>query len=81
MASCALSESGAETMPDEKPALTGTRFVLAVPDVVRTTNWWIGVMGFDPWMEPESWRCVRRGTVVATHQPLRRTFVNRLTDQ
>jgi catechol 2,3-dioxygenase-like lactoylglutathione lyase family enzyme len=48
-------------MSDEKAAITGTGFVLAVPDVARTAAWWVEVMGFEPWMEPHGWRFVRRG--------------------
>ena len=48
-------------MPDRPVAITGASFVLAVPDVDRTAAWWIDVMGFEPWMEPEGWRFVRRG--------------------
>jgi catechol 2,3-dioxygenase-like lactoylglutathione lyase family enzyme len=48
-------------VPDERASVTATSFVLAVPDVARTAKWWIDVMGFEPWMEPEGWRFVRRG--------------------
>ncbi len=48
-------------MASAKAAVTGTSFVLAVPDVARTAAWWIEVMGFERWMEPEGWRFVRRG--------------------
>lgn len=49
-------------MPTPKPNMIGASFVLAVPDVDKTASWWIDVMGFEPWMEPEGWRFVRRGT-------------------
>ena len=29
--------------------------VLAVPDVAATAKWWIDVMGFEIWLEPEGW--------------------------
>jgi catechol 2,3-dioxygenase-like lactoylglutathione lyase family enzyme len=48
-------------VPDERASVTATSFVLAVPDVARTAKWWIDVMGFEPWMEPDGWRFVRRG--------------------
>lgn len=47
-------------MPNSKPNMIGSSFVLAVPDVEKTATWWIEVMGFAPWMEPEGWRFVHR---------------------
>lgn len=41
--------------------IVGSSYVLAVPDVAATGDWWVEVMGFEPWMEPEGWRFVRRG--------------------
>ncbi|MDA0652200.1 MAG: VOC family protein [Proteobacteria bacterium] len=47
-------------MPDQKPSMVGSSFVLAVLDVARTAEWWINEMGFAHWMEPEGWRFVHR---------------------
>ena len=43
-------------MTVKKPEMGGSSFVLAVPDVERSAAWWIDVMGFERWMEPEGWR-------------------------
>ena len=40
--------------------VTDMSCVLAVPDVKRTADWWIGVMGFRLQIEPEGWRFVVR---------------------
>ena len=40
--------------------ITDMSYVLAVPDVKKTADWWIGVMGFRLQMEPEGWRFVVR---------------------
>ena len=46
--------------PGAKAKVTGMSYVLAVPDVRRTADWWIEVMGFRLQMEPEGWRFVVR---------------------
>lgn len=36
-------------------------YVLAVPDIRRTADWWVQVMGFAVEMEPDGWIFVARG--------------------
>lgn len=36
-------------------------FVLAVPDAKITARWWVDVMGFELYKEPDGWTFVRRG--------------------
>ncbi len=38
--------------------------VLAVPNVTEAAAWWIDVMGFEDWMQPDGWRFVRRGDCI-----------------
>ena len=47
-------------MTEAKPTITATNFVLAVPNLQRTGDWWIDVMGFQLQMEPDGWRFVAR---------------------
>ena len=47
-------------MSETRPKITSTSFVLAVPDIKRTGDWWVEVMGFALEMEPDGWRFVAR---------------------
>jgi len=43
------------------PKVTEQHHVLAVPDIAATARWWVDVMGFEVWMEPDGWIFLRRG--------------------
>ena len=40
--------------------ITGTTYVLAVPDVTATARWWIDRLGFESWLDVEGWAFLRR---------------------
>ena len=42
------------------PKVTEQHHVLAVPDIAATARWWVDVMGFEVWMEPDGWIFLRR---------------------
>lgn len=46
---------------NEKPAITGMNFVLAVPDAMTTARWWVDVMKFDALRDLGGWVFVKRG--------------------
>ena len=46
---------------NEKPAITGVNFVLAVPDAMTTARWWVDVMKFDALRDLGGWVFVKRG--------------------
>ncbi len=44
-----------------KLEVTAQHHVLAVPDIQATAAWWIDMMGFELWMEPDGWKFLRLG--------------------
>lgn len=44
-----------------EPQITAQHYVLAVPDIRATARWWVDVMGFRTWLQPEGWIFLRRG--------------------
>lgn len=44
-----------------RPTITGTNFVLAVPDAMTTARWWVDVMKFDSIRDLGGWVFVGRG--------------------